>query len=77
MRTAGRSAIMWNLPKRYNPGEIMLCYLTGQVLRYPTGQNGEIRKFIKLLTNSTVVMRSGSREKFLMKDVEIAFSLGV
>jgi len=26
------------IPQRDNPGEITLCYLTGQALRYPTGQ---------------------------------------
>ena len=38
--------------------------------------NGEIRKCIKLLKNSYVVMRSGGRGKLLLKDVELAYKLG-
>jgi hypothetical protein len=38
--------------------------------------SGEIKKCIKLLKNSIVVMRSGSKEKLMMKDVEMAGRLG-
>ena len=38
--------------------------------------NRDIRKCIKLLKNSYVVMKSGGREKLLIKDVELAGKLG-